>query len=1262
MSRKIIVLLCALIAAGCLCASGYADDFYADRDKTHAYSQISGDTNIQDINVTKKGGPSGSVGSEYEYRGVNSAVFLSNDAAVTFYNMILLSNARYSQGVFLLGSEKNATTAKADIKSSDITTYADHSDGVYNSNGSLTISTSEIAAGRLGTASYSPAVTTYGSSANTVLKDVSAWTSGDNSPVLKVYGTGSQSSSTTHLVVQTPSTGSSNEFFSYGQNSPVLYSTGRAEIYSSIMNADCSAGVVVDGDGQVVIDGSSMDLGHTYAPTAKVLEHPAVQIGDTISGNAGFSMTDGHIAADRGDIFLVKGTNASITLSGVNITNNDGSANLLKAESSAKNNSTVTFSVSNQSITGIITAESGSVISADFYGNTTFSGAVNKGGNVDVTMQKDNNASPTWYLTANSYVSSLKNQGTIIAGPYKLYVNGSLYSPDMAAETGAFYADYRMTGNSKAITITTTAIPSGKTSSQYSACIDAESESPISWNIADGSLPEGLSLGEDGKISGTPETPGTYIFVVEAFNDSHITARQYTLVITDGSASFIKIETTSLNDASTYSAYSAALAASGAGTITWSIEEGFALPDGLSLDSTTGIISGTPSKTGTYTFMVRASAVSSVYFDTKLLTLRVVEGSDVFVITTDKLKDATVGKTYSAALKAKGSGSLTWTAEYLPEGLSISSSGKISGKAVESGTFNPSFTVTNGTESATSTLAIIVKDVKPKIKASIKAGLIDTAYTAVFIDTAGTGETTWELSGDLPNGLTFNEQNATISGKPTEGWNGNIIVTASNSGGTTSKKCKLQIKAIKPQFTINKPPAATFGEPYETQVELTGSQPIVLEVKGLPEGLSYDYDSFDEVVKIYGTPTKGGNFSVKMTASNIQGKSSKSAKIVVDFPPAFKDTILSDAYTGKSYSAKIPVDGTKKITWSIASGELPNGLELNSKSGQIKGKPTTGGTFSFTVEASNSYGSAVKSFDLVVKVTPPKISTSSLKKAKYEKAYSMKIKVKDGIPDAWDIDGQLPAGITFADGVFSGTPEEAFTGSVTVTVENEGGRDSKTYILQVAAEAPKITTPSLASGTVGKSYSASLEATGTPEIIWRWSGYPAGLTLDKDTGRISGTPSRAGTFNVTVTAENDAKRVSKKYKIEIAEAENDSAVQNVRELPEGPEIFGEDSELKDDVMPEELPEGFVIAAELGEVSVDVSGMYDFDAELNEPVQAGAKMYWIANSEMPSDDDAIAEFFSEDGQEIEAVPESRKVSVSVWLNAGVIYRPVIAVKQ
>ena len=81
-----------------------------------------------------------------------------------------------------------------------------------------------------------------------------------------------------------------------------------------------------------------------------------------------------------------------------------------------------------------------------------------------------------------------------------------------------------------------------------------------------------------------------------------------------------------------------------------------------------------------------------------------------------------------------------------------------------------------------------------------------------------------------------------------------------------------------------------------------------------------------------------------------------------------------------------------------------------------------------------------------------------------------------------------------------------------------------------------------------------------------------------------------------------------------------------------------------------------------EVSADVSGMHDFSVTLSPDVEAGAKLVWIAGSSEPSEDDQIAEFADSDGKEIEAVPEDRRITVSAWLNAGITYRPAIAVKR
>ncbi|MBQ6419348.1 MAG: hypothetical protein IJJ91_11830, partial [Synergistaceae bacterium] len=91
-------------------------------------------------------------------------------------------------------------------------------------------------------------------------------------------------------------------------------------------------------------------------------------------------------------------------------------------------------------------------------------------------------------------------------------------------------------------------------------------------------------------------------------------------------------------------------------------------------------------------------------------------------------------------------------------------------------------------------------------------------------------------------------------------------------------------------------------------------------------------------------------------------------------------------------------------------------------------------------------------------------------------------------------------------------------------------------------------------------------------------------------------------------------------------------------------------------------DGYVVVAVLPEISVDVPGMYEFDVALSDDVPEGAELVYLANSDSPSDDDEIAEFFDAEGEPITSVPEDSRITLSVWLNSNTIYNPAIAIKQ
>ncbi|WP_423603363.1 putative Ig domain-containing protein [Sphingomonas sp. MS122] len=127
---------------------------------------------------------------------------------------------------------------------------------------------------------------------------------------------------------------------------------------------------------------------------------------------------------------------------------------------------------------------------------------------------------------------------------------------------------------------------------------------PYSFSLAGGSMPIGVALTSSGMLAGTPITPGNYSFSVTA-TDAHgfSVTQAYSVAVT---APAIAVTPASLPDGATLSAYSQSLAASG-GTAPYSFSLGSgALPPGLSL-SAAGVISGTPTAPGAFSFTVTAT-------------------------------------------------------------------------------------------------------------------------------------------------------------------------------------------------------------------------------------------------------------------------------------------------------------------------------------------------------------------------------------------------------------------------------------------------------------------------------------------------------------------------------------------------------------------------------------------------------------------------------------------------------------------------------
>ena len=245
---------------------------------------------------------------------------------------------------------------------------------------------------------------------------------------------------------------------------------------------------------------------------------------------------------------------------------------------------------------------------------------------------------------------------------------------------------------------------------------------------------------------------------------------------------------------------------------------------------------------------------------------------------------------------------------------------------------------------------------------------------------------------------------------------------------------------------------------------------------------------------------------------------------------------LSGGTVGTTYSETLTAnyDG---VTWSW-TGNIPTGLTLSRDTGAITGTPTVAGEYTFTAIAALSGDTDSHDFTITIEAqTTPEptpgslaITTNSLPGGKVGEEYSATLTANyDGV--TWSASG-LPAWLSLnaSTGVITGTPTTSGTYTFTITATKGTLSSSKSYTITIAAnsvpapdpETLEILTTSLADGTTGESYSYALRSSITG-VTWSWAGNtPTGLTLSRDTGAITGTPTVAGTYTFTITALHSA--------------------------------------------------------------------------------------------------------------------------------------------
>lgn len=579
-------------------------------------------------------------------------------------------------------------------------------------------------------------------------------------------------------------------------------------------------------------------------------------------------------------------------------------------------------------------------------------------------------------------------------------------------------------------------------------------------------------------------------------------------------------------------------------------------PPGIGI-GTDGVLSGTPTQSGSYKFPVQAvddagaCAWTWAYLD---VVSPVATGPAA-------LPPAEVGVTYhSTALTASG-GTMPYGWQVtsvtdrdgntvpMPDGLSFdSATGEITGtpgagtngpgqaapQPGTAGSYRVTFTVTDGAGgTATETLPLVIA---PPLTITSPAQLPPSTkgarYSARLLSSGGTGGDAWSLvNGALPDGLSF-LPGGVIAGTPAADGKTTIayVQVTDTAGGSALAALVIPVGVAVTTTSLKE---AEVGVGYSVALRAAGGQPrytwrLAAGSGPLPTGLALSAGGV-----LHGTPSAGqaGAHPIAVQVGDTSGGSwTAQFSLEVAAPPAIEEDMLpGDLDHGYSYAPTV-VGGVGPFTWSVVSGQgsLPPGLSLDTKGqvtgtpGLLYGTPSALGSYSFELEVTDGYGQTATSPGSISVLDGPTVTTTYLPAGAVGVPYGTTLVAAGGVttasnPYEWHLEaGQsLPSGLSLSPaGTVSGIPEAAAGGTTTVVqvsvVDYWGAK--ATVALSVQVDQPLgLSALALPEGEVGLSYWAQIQGEGGyAPYAWRTVGaVPAGLAVS-DGSTLSGMPTEAG--------------------------------------------------------------------------------------------------------------------------------------------------------
>ena len=357
---------------------------------------------LTDITVAKTGDSNG--GDNCNFYGLNAALLAMGGSTVTISGATITSDADGANGVFSYGGNGGRNGAEGDgttvvISDSTITTTGDGSGSIMTTGGGVTQAS-----------------------------NLTVETSGRSSAAIRTDRGGGT------VVVD------GGSYTSNGLGSPAIYSTADITVSNATLTSNLSEGVCIEGlnsitlvDCDMTANNTQMNGNATFLDTIMIYQSMS---GDADSGTSHFTMTGGSLTSQNGHMFHVTNTHAVITLTGVELVNEDAANVLLSVCADGWNGASniAELNAVGQSLSGTILVGDDSTLTLNLIEGSSFEGTIGgeitnaKGESVssavgEVTVALDDTS--TWTLTADTWITALEGDvANVNTNGHTLYVNG----------------------------------------------------------------------------------------------------------------------------------------------------------------------------------------------------------------------------------------------------------------------------------------------------------------------------------------------------------------------------------------------------------------------------------------------------------------------------------------------------------------------------------------------------------------------------------------------------------------------------------------------------------------------------------------------------------------------------------------------------------------------------------------------------------------------------------------------------------------------